>query len=693
MVFFQAMLLGGYLYAHFIARYLPLKGQAVLHIALLAVFTVMLPLAIPADTTPPAGSGQAFWQLGIMLTYIGGPFFILAASAPLFQHWFSASGHKDAENPYFLYAISNAGSMGALLLYPLLAEPLLTLHEQGMGWFAGYIILIALTCGCAILVRNGQKPRISYSSNQGAVTWRSRLIWIALAFIPSSLMLGVTTMITTDIASAPMIWIIPLAIYLATFIIAFAQKPLWHIGLTRELTAYMLCLSIMMFMISAFLILKVVMIVAHLVTFFLCALLCHQELSRLKPSASRLTEYFLLISFGGVLGGIFNALVAPLILTSAIEYALVLALIPFVIWIAVAQKPVITGEFNKAEDSLRPLKLRLMNFLMAGVGIALCAATYFIENTILQLVFSLAIGCYLFMNTQNRLVFAVVCAVALACFSGGFWNKDFNLLIQDRNYFGVVRVYQKDNINYLYHGTTLHGAQMKGEDELAPTTYYSPGSPASDAFEIIAKDGAKKNIAALGLGVGSISCYAEKGQILDFFEIDEDIVNIAKDPVYFSYISKCAPQANIILGDGRLKIAEKPDGAYDILFLDAFSSDNIPVHLITKEAIEIYLRKLSEDGFIVINISNRYLDLRPMLSSQADELGLTFFYKTHKPIIEKGGVSELYTDSFYAVLAKKPETIAPLVEENEWIPYTGKRKVRGWTDDYANILTSLMMFQ
>lgn len=694
MVFFQAMLLAGYAYAHFVSKVFPLRIQALLHIALLALFTVFLPLAIPSDIAPPDLTGQAMWQLGVMLTCIGGPFFILAASAPLFQHWFASSGHKDAENPYFLYAVSNIGSMIALLGYPFVMEPFLTLTEQTNGWFGGYVLLIALVALCGFLVRNGVKPVAPIASNADTsrVTWTERAVWTFLAFIPSSLMLGVTTLITTDLASAPLLWIIPLAIYLATFIIAFSKKPLMGVAITRELTPYILCIVILLFMLSGFIYLKIPMIIVHLLTFYMCALLCHGELAQAKPSTTHLTEYFLIVSFGGVLGGVFNALIAPQIFVNPLEYSLSLAAIGFIVWAGFNNFPVIRGKFNATQDPKRPVKILMMDVLTVAVALGLCAGAFMVESDTIQMCFAVAIFVYLLMTVQKHGPFAFISLIALVAFQSSIWSTEKGLLAQERSYFGILKVYADEKINFLYHGTTLHGAQFReGKQQFMPVTYYSPGGPASDVFAQISKKRGKQEVGVIGLGVGSVVCYKAPGRHFDFFEIDQDVAKYAEDPKYFTYLSGCKSPYDIIIGDGRLKIAEKPDKTYDMIFLDAFSSDNIPIHVMTKEAFEIYFDKLKDGGVITMNISNRYLDLRPVLVAIGKELGYTVYFKFHVPKTKKDDVSAIYTPSMFALMAKDEKTLAPYIENyKDWKPYKQETTVRAWTDDYANILATFV---
>ena len=696
MVFFQGMLLAGYAYAHFIARYLPLKAQGILHFTLLIIFTLVLPLTLPAGTTPPEESGQAWWQLGTMMACIGGPFFILAASAPLFQHWFAASGHDDAENPYFLYAVSNAGSMAALLGYPVLIEPVLSLTEQTHVWFGGYILLIALTSLCAILVRSGKNPVAPLSAEDNAsIGWKQRGIWIFLAFIPSSLMLGVTTFITTDVASAPFLWVVPLALYLATFIIAFSRKPFFNVAVARQASSYLICLIILLFITSAFISLKIPMMFAHLLAFFFCAMLCHGELAESKPASAHLTEYFLLISFGGVLGGIFNALLAPKIFMQPLEYSLVLAFIPFVIWAGDAAIPRITGRFNAIDDSARKTKLMLIDVLMIAVIVGMCVVTYSSGSVIVRAWGGFVIFVILIMAIPNRFVYATSSLIALLIFLPATWDIKKGLLEKDRNYFGILKVYTKDDVYVFQHGTTVHGAQLQDEKhKLSPITYYSEGGPASDTFKILDKRQGEQKIAVLGLGVGSVACYKKAGRGFDFYEIDSGVVKIAENPKYFTYLSDCGSPYKIILGDARSKIQSAPDHHYDLIFIDAFSSDNIPIHVMTKEAFDLYFKKLKPDGLIVMNITNRYFDLRPVLAAMADSMHVTSYFKMHIPDDSKRKISRYYAAvSSFAVIAKRPQTAASLVEDHAWEEFSGTAKPRVWTDDYANIFAGMPFFQ
>jgi len=696
MLFFQGVLLAGYGYAHILARFLSLHAQAVIHTALLALFTVFLPLALPDNAAPPAANGQAYWQLGVMLACIGGPFFILAASAPLFQHWFASSGHEDAQNPYFLYAISNAGSLGALLSYPFIIEPLLGLMSQTRLWFGFYCLLLLLVVLCAIAVRRGEKPRPSGKDGDARTTIPAgeKALWVFLAFVPSSLMLGVTTIITTDLASAPLLWVIPLALYLASFIAAFARKPFIRLETTRELAAIMLSFLVLLFILKGYVVLNMLMIAVHLTGFFLFALFCHQALAAKKPHPSRLTEYFLLISFGGVLGGAFNALLAPALFSSVMEYGLALSLIAALLVAGALKRPSVKTPFTAADDKKRIIKSRILDGVMIAAGIGLCRAIFMVESGTLAIFLGMGLFVILILSIPNKPVFGAVAIAALLSFQNPLWNVNTDPVYQTRNYFGVVRVHEKDGAHYMYHGTTLHGAQLQApEYRHVPLTYYSPGGPASDLFALHRGNGQNEpaTIAALGLGVGSVTCLAQAADKIVFYEIDQDIVDLAQDPDYFSYLSGCGPVAEVVTGDARLKIEEEADGLYDLILLDAFSSDNIPVHLLTREAFATYTRKLADGGVIGVNISNRHMDFRPMLAALAQEAGLYVYFKYHQPERSADNPpSLLYTASSYAALSKNHESIAPLVENHDWQPSLPERGVKSWTDDYANLLSVLV---
>ena len=557
MLFFQLSLLAGYAYAHGTTRLLSIKVQAFVHIALLIIFTVILPFSIPEGWTPPAGEDPTLWQLSLMTVTIGGPFFVISGSAPMLQRWFAATDHKDAHNPYFLYGASNLGSMSALLSYPFIIEPLLTLKDQTLSWTYGYFILIAMASLCLVLVwkKSGKAAEIDRTQarlREDNITTARRLKWTLLAFAPSSLMLGVTTFITTDIASAPLLWILPLSLYIGTFIIVFARKPLFKaetINMLSGIAAAFLIAQMIMFKEAH--LMPIPFIALHLIAFFTIALACHTELANSRPNAKNLTEFYLIMSFGGALGGTFNAIVAPTIFIVPIEYALALGLAMFLRY------------SNDIEHSFANLKnhvkqVGLINAFMSDKTLFSCfAIILIIFGTIIQkqpfatnmcAMLIIAILAYLL---KTRWTFAIVITIVLLLSPIALPLSVMvrtNIIHQDRNFFGIFRVVEVSNQRLLVHGTTNHGAQpLDKKSKLRRISYYSETSPLSDVFEIFDKHTGEQRIGVIGLGIGVMSCYTHPDRKYDFYEIDKDIADIAENREFFTYLSDCGSPYQIIL--------------------------------------------------------------------------------------------------------------------------------------------------
>lgn len=692
MVFFQAMLLAGYAYAHATSRLLPPRIQAALHIVLLLVFTLALPLAIPAGwSEPPATSDPGYWQIAMMTVAVGGPFFVLAATAPMLQRWFAATGHPEAQNPYFLYSASNLGSMMALLLYPLVFEPLMTVGQQSAGWGGGYILLIALTLACGLLTSNrrvdeaAQKP-----ANDNPLTPRLIGLWLLLSFAPSSLMLGVTTTITTDLGSAPLLWIVPLILYVGTFIIAFARVRVIKTGTIMLLQGIVMAAAVGFFTVTNA-VYTLLFIPLHLLLFFVTALACHMQLAQLRPGARHLTAFYLIMAAGGVLGGIFNALLAPRLFHMPAEYPIVLGLAGFLRYLTVP-----APSWEAATDKFRKMMRADKGSVFAVMAAApVCAILAGIAPMLHRMPagFSLmpayAIFACLAMIFWRRRAFALTAAALLALhpgFSRG--TSAEHIVLTHRNFFGIERVMETKYTRNLLHGTTVHGTQAQNpEYKMTPLSYYGERGPAGDIFSLLDARPQPQRVAALGLGVGSISCYAWPGRDFDFYEIDPDVAAIAENKAYFTYLSDCGSPYKIIFGDARLKIAKAPDHSYDLIFLDVFSSDNIPVHVMTREAFDIYRRKLKPGGMIAINISNRYLKLRPEVAAIARDLGMdSMFRMSHSKLIGRTGL--FYDPAFYGVLAENPETLNPLLGRG-WRRVDLPDSKRAWTDDYSNLVGAL----
>lgn len=683
MLFFQCLLLAGYAYAHAAARMANLRLQAAVQVALLLAACAFLPFAIPPEWTAlPAGADPAFWQLGLMTVAAGMPFFVLSGTAPLLQHWFSHTDHRDSGSPYFLYAASNLGSMAALLAYPFAVEPLLDVPGQARTWMYGYFILIALTVLAAALaaVRPGLSRQEATApaetkteTKDEEITGRQRFLWLLLAFVPSSLMLGVTALITTDLASAPLLWILPLALYTGTFIIAFARRPVP--GRTATLTMQGVAL-VFVLATGAELIALDRMLTAgiHLVLFFLTALMCHHELAALRPSARHLTQFYLVMSLGGALGGAFSALAAPRLFNAPVEYAAVLALSCFLRFAAdPAQVP--------AAEQIR----KSVPFVLIAAGF--CLAAYLAIDTVpARLVLCGALVFVLTPLLRRRWALGL-CALVILAFNppGHGWSFLFkqDVLYRERNFFGILRVMEKgDDIRRLLHGTTLHGSQATDPAlALEKLSYYSIHSGLADTFAAAAPG----SVAVLGLGAGTSACFSAPGRHFDFFEIDPAVIKIATNPRYFTYLERCDSPYAIHEGDARIEIAKQPDGSYNMIVLDVFSSDNIPVHLLTTEAFALYKSKLRPGGLIVVHISNRYLDLKPVIAGAAQAIALSAADR-----FTKGGAIEgtplKYTASQYAVLTDNADILKTL-EDRGWTAMPPRPGFRPWTDGYSNIVS------
>lgn len=681
MLFFQVALLAGYGYAHGTSKLLSIRVQALLHLVLLVAFVFVLPLAIPEGWLPPVNKDPTLWQLSLMFVVVGGPFFVLSGSAPMLQRWFSGTDHPDADNPYFLYGASNLGSMTSLLAYPVIIEPLMNLSQQAQTWMYGYIALIVCVLVCAGLVwtTTQRTPVQTRAAKKAAkdkpVNWGLRFKWLILAFIPSSLMLGVTTFITTDVAAVPLLWIIPLALYVGTFIIVFSRNPVISREKTLTLHSFLMIILIGVLVYPA--LPPLGLMGFHIVLFFFTALMCHFELAALRPSASHLTEFYLVMSIGGALGGVFNALIAPQFFVIPIEYTLVLVAACFV--------------RRLSEGEKFPRQISSGFYVVAGI-LALTIASYLIKNTQIIGAFAFFIIIALTLVMDKRWFFALgVLAVMLIYQPGQHWaNFPFSKSVYvGRNFFGVLRIFDyEDQQRVLLHGTTNHGTQALIEKyRLTPLSYYSPDSPLSDIMAYMDTRPGKQDVAVIGLGVGVTACYSKNGRSFDFYEIDPEIVRIAEDKDLFTFLFDCGSPYEIILGDGRLTLKNAPDKSYDLLIVDAFSSDNIPIHLLTLEAIELYLSKIKDNGILTFNISNNYIDLEPVLAEAAEELGIEGF--AHIGDSGTLGDSELEYYAAHFFTMSKNKRYINFLEKRDWTEAIRLENRRVWTDQYSNIVRAL----
>ncbi|MBM4272978.1 MAG: hypothetical protein FJ134_00720 [Deltaproteobacteria bacterium] len=684
MVFYQGALLAGYAYAHGAPSRLGVRRQAVLHLGLLSLAaTLALPIGVAPGWTPPTGANPVPWLLLLLLVSVGFPFFVVSATAPLLQKWFAHTSHAAAPDPYFLYGASNLGSMLALLCYPLVVEPFLSLRQQAWAWGGGYLALTVFIGGCAVMLWRfpteipPAAARVNLNphgdAGSGPLTWGRKARWVLLSLVPSSLLLGVTTYISTDIAAAPLLWVIPLALYLLTFVLVCARKPPLSHDFMVRLEPLGLATLVLLFLLQ----METgtwPLIFLHLMAFFLIAMVCHGELMQLRPAASHLTEFYLWISVGGVLGGMFNALAAPLLFRSLAEYPLMVAAACFL-------RP---GSWGGKQP------VRLLDFLLVLAQGALVAgalrAPVVMDSSLLRAgIIALLAGLIAWFSHRFRdrpLGFglgmgALLLASAMSLNSG-------SILYASRNFFGVLQVKLDENGSYylLTHGTTLHGAQsLDPALYREPLTYYHPTGPLGQVFAAFSPKLAQGRIAVIGLGTGSIAGYGRPGQHFTFYEIDPGVVKIARDSRYFTFLEDCPAEVEVILGDGRLAL-QHSDASYDLIILDAFSSDAIPVHLITREALRVYLSKLQDGGILACHITNRYLDLIPVFGSLARDAGLAGIVRQDFPLIEN---SPRKSPSLWAVLARQPADLALLAADSRWRPLDNSANVL-WTDDFSNIL-------
>jgi len=693
MVFFQANLLLGYGYAHLLSRKIPLPGQIAIHLLMVFLGLLVLPLSLPSHWLPSPEGNPIYAIVYILIVSIGLPFFVLSANSILLQKWFAESGHLYSEDPYFLYSASNLGSMMALIAYPAVVEPYLKLNEQSRLWTEGYIILVLLAVSGSIfpLLRHirekFQKDRqdLNAALEENKPTYGRRLYLVILAFVPSSLMLGVTSFVSTDVAAIPLFWILPLTLYLLSFIIVFARIPAKFHKLMIKLLPLTL-LSLIFVTYADVGIPKWVTFLFHLGNFFIYALVCHGEIARLRPQARHLTEFYLLISFGGVLGGMFNALIAPFIFKTVLEYPFVLILGALILPLTgKAKKESLLG--NLLWYSLPPLILTLITYTLIGklpldfLKKILPLGLSNLKNALTYLL--LLLLCLPFMQVKKKGLFGL-CVAALLLTIVFMEDTKKEIVYRTRSFFGVLTVAWDEDREFavLYHGTTIHGKQWLEPDKWSePTAYYHREGPVGQVFSALKEEPTKKKVAVFGLGVGTIAAYINPGEEIHFYEIDPAVKKIATDPFYFSYLHDCRGSWKIVLGDARLTFAKAPPEYYNLLILDAFSSDAIPVHLITKEAMELYLKKLNQKGLILVHISNKYVNLAPMLGKMAQDMGL--IGRICEDDEEIG--SEKYS-STWVLLARQLKDLGSLARSKSWEPIKIKQGIEAWSDDFSNLL-------
>ena len=702
--FFQGALLAGYIYAHFLIKKAPAHLTGIIHLAVCVVAFAFLPIGLSKWWGEPPQGEPYLWQLGMFAWSIGLPFIAVSANAPLLQAWFARSGHPNARDPYFMYAASNLGSLIALLGYPFVLEPVFGVSQLSHIWAYGFVLLVISIATSFFLMRGAQvggvpetpaAPAGALDATAPAPTLQQRLGWVGLAFVPAALVTAFTVHVTTDVASAPLLWVIPLAIYLLTFVLVFRDNPL----IARESLLFLHLIALVVVLITLSQTRHDNWFVTSstgVAVFFTTAMLAHRTLYEARPASQYLTEFYLWMSFGGALGGMFTALIAPKIFSQIYEYPLLLAL-------SMACRPgalKLLGDKEKKKDEL------IVLWLIAAVGILaimwlptmamnlrMQVGEWGTTPLVVMFLAAILIACVHFPPRQ--LVAALLIAVALAWLPSGANRGE-----SQRSFFGVYRVHPSADGVYhiLIHGTTLHGAQRffddNGQpvDDTTPTTYYYPQSPMGQTIakrrEVLAAKGEKGRYGIVGLGTGSSSCHKREGETWRFFEIDPTVIKIAKNPKNFTFISKCQPDLDIVIGDARQTMAKEQDSSFDLFIIDAFTSDAIPVHMLTAEAVKMYLAKLKPDGVVVLHTSNRYLDLDSVLSA--------IHHQELPPGTAGIVVSDSNADGSYSqststvvIFAKSAEALAPY-RSMDGVQELDDGGMRGWTDDYSDILGAFM---
>jgi hypothetical protein len=694
MLFYQAALLAGYAYAHALSR--KAFPWRVAHLVLMSGFLLFLPARFPSDLVPPAEGNPILWVLTLMGMTIGVPFLLVSTTGPLLQSWFAHTGDRRATDPYFLYAASNAGSMLGLFAYPFVLEPHFTLAQQSWFWTFGYGALVLLVAVCALASRRGadlNRPNGNLGdapTPQPAVSWRRRLHWVALAFAPSSLMLGVTTHLSMDIVAIPLFWIVPLAVYLLTFILAFARRQMLSPALQLRLLVFAV-LGVFILLESGVEEPLWLLIALHLSVLFAAGMTCHSTLAQSRPRIGALTEFYLWVATGGALGGVFNALLAPLWFNSVAEYPIVLVLA------CLLAPPVLArATVTPAGESWAAVLRR--DLWVAGLFIAAVAALILGVRLLghewrrvefILLLAALSLPLYALRRRPPRFGLALGGIMLLGPLAVDHHGKTLHA---ERSFFGIHRVATQRTpagvLHQLLHGNTIHGLQWADSSRSTePLGYYHPLGPAGQIFETLGRPPRALNVAVAGLGSGGLSAYSSPGQRWTYFEIDPSVVKIASHPAWFCYLARAATPPRIRLGDARLSLAAD-SSHYDLLVLDAYTSDAIPLHLLTREAFRVYRGRLAPHGALVVHLSNRFFDLVPIVREIAADAGLICRVRDDAQSSKEDRDLGRFP-SCWAVLARDERDLGALAKDPRWKALPRSKRAPLWTDDFASVTAAL----
>jgi hypothetical protein len=679
MLVYQALLLAGYAYAHWLGRAGP-RRQAAIHLVVFALAALTLPIGLIASFPPP-DANPFLWVPWLLLVSIGPLFFVISAQAPLIQRWYALAGAGD---PYPLYAASNLGSFAGLLAYPLMVEPLLPIAEQRWWWSAAYCLLALFVAWCAFSLP-AKSAAEAPKANSPAPAWRERLAWILIASVPSGLILSTTLHLTTDIGAMPLLWVLPLGVYLLSFTVAFASKRGAANMISRIAPLILLFAACGLFVeVKSFALLFGAVAILNL---FTVSVALHSQLFDRRPDPQHLTLFYLMLSVGGVIGGIFCALVAPMVFDWTYEHVILLvAAAALMTTPSLFDRVARLWNGDSTDRRVTRIAIALLIVLaLVGKGVFLVPASKDVAYYAMFAIIAVAI-----VAIGNRLLFTV--AVAALMINVGGWER-LGLSLEPgkmtRSFFGVYSVQNKgDGARMLVHGTTLHGVQNLGSParERMGTTYYAPQSGVGLAMAAAPRMfGGQARVGIVGLGAGTLACYARPGQRWTFYEIDPVDIDIARDPKQFTFLSRCLPGVPVELGDARLTLERAPPKAADLLVIDAFSSDSIPIHLLTREAFSAYRRHLSDGGLLMVHISNRFLDLEPVMAAAAAQ-GWHARLRYYRP--DEVGEAYNHTASIWVAMSPSPETLSQLVSADRasWRPIRERPGFTPWTDDHATLL-------
>ena len=675
-LFFQVMLLVGYLYTHYATGFLSRHLQRRFHVLVLLLPLLVLPLALPSDAAPAADVSPVIWLLRTLALLIALPFFVVATTGPLVQAWYSWSGRPRAHDPYFLFAASNLGSFVGLLGYPFLIEPFLTVAQQLDLWSVAFVAFAVLVLVCSFLPTRDAGPPEPARTGAESVTARPRvgprrtLTWLGWSFLPSGLMLSATAHISTDIAAIPLLWVVPLAIYLATFVAAFARNSREvPFGAVRSAAVLALLAAVAGFVPGVMPVGAAVAL--QLLTLAAVAYAAHARLAATRPEAQLLTRFYLVVAVGGALGGLLNGVVAPVLLDRVLEHHLLLAAVPFLL---LGSRGGGSTDTARTETGRRRIVLLVLALLVLVPAMVAAVAGVELGRPVLAGALGVGVAAVGVVLLRFPWVFVgVLLLVQVAVLVAG----STSVIERRRTFYGSYEVSAADDVHRLTHGTTLHGLQFLDERRDMPTTYYARSGPLGDVFSADGLDA----VAVVGLGVGTVAAYGEAGQDYTFFEIDGDIVDLARDERFFTYLDDSPARVETVVGDGRLRLEESPDASYDLIVLDAFSSDSIPVHLLTGEAFEMYADKLAPGGRLVVHISNRVFDLEPVARAAANRLDWA------ATVSEFGGNDTPgVTGSTWVLLAATEDDLG-VPADDSWRELAGGEVA--WTDDYSSVLSVL----